>query len=60
MNKLFVILFITFSFSTFGQIVHKRKLAMLGSPFEMTVVAKDTIQANQYIDLAIGAATEPP
>jgi thiamine biosynthesis lipoprotein len=26
---------------------------MLGSPFEMTVVAKDTVQGNEYIDLAI-------
>lgn len=26
---------------------------MLGSPFEMTVVAKDTVQANGYIDLAV-------
>ena len=38
---------------SFGQIVHKRKLAMLGSPFEITVVAKDTIQANEFIDLAV-------
>ena len=54
MNKLYVIVFLAFSVSTFGQIVHKRKLAMLGSPFEMTVVAKDTVQANLYIDLAVG------
>lgn len=26
---------------------------MLGSPFEITVVAKDTVQANEYIDLAV-------
>ena len=26
---------------------------MLGSPFEITVVAKDTIQGNEYIDLAV-------
>lgn len=26
---------------------------MLGSPFEMTVVAKDTLQANDYIDSAV-------
>ena len=38
---------------SFGQIIHKRKLSMLGSPFEMTVVAKDTVQGNQYIDLGI-------
>nr|WP_269242819.1 FAD:protein FMN transferase [Flavobacterium limnophilum] len=33
--------------------MHKRKLSMLGSPFEMTVVAKDTIQGNEFIDLAV-------
>ena len=27
---------------------------MLGSPFEITVVANDTIEANVYIDLAVG------
>jgi len=29
-------------------------LSMLGSPFEITVVANDTLQANEYIDLAVG------
>ena len=50
-SLVFALLIVT-TFS-FGQIVHKRKLAMLGSPFEITVVAKDTIQANEYIDLAV-------
>ncbi|MFV5703187.1 FAD:protein FMN transferase [Flavobacterium sp. XS2P12] len=45
------ILFI--SFSSFGQIIHKRKLSMLGSPFEVTAVANDTVKANEYIDLAV-------
>jgi thiamine biosynthesis lipoprotein len=36
-----------------AQIVHSKKTFMLGSPFEMTVVANDTIQANQYINQAI-------
>jgi thiamine biosynthesis lipoprotein len=53
MNKLFGLLFFFTSIATFGQIVHKRKLAMLGSPFEITVVANDTIQANVFIDEAI-------
>ena len=35
------------------QIIHKRKLVMLTSPFEMTVVAKDTVEGNLYIDAAI-------
>lgn len=36
-----------------AQIIHKRKLSLLGSPFEITVVAKDTLEANQYEDLAV-------
>jgi FAD:protein FMN transferase len=50
----FLLIFLAlFSLTTFGQIVHKRKLSMLGSPFEITVVAKDTAQGNFYIDKAI-------
>lgn len=50
------ILFIGFLFTTVlatSQITHKRKLFMLGSPFEVTAVANDTVQANEYIDLAV-------
>jgi thiamine biosynthesis lipoprotein len=53
MKKHISILFFSLTFISFGQITHKRKLSMLGSPFEMTVVAKDTIQGNEYINLAI-------
>ena len=41
------------SFSLFAQAEYKRKISMLGSPFEITVVAKDSIEAKKYIDLAI-------
>jgi len=51
--KKILLFFILGSISSFGQIIHKRKLILLTSPFEMTVVAKDTVEANQYIDLAI-------
>jgi len=52
--KHFLIIFITLiSLTSFGQIVHKRKLSMLGSPFEITVVSKDTVQGNFFIDKAI-------
>jgi thiamine biosynthesis lipoprotein len=48
------ILFIIFVNSvTFGQHVFKKKKNLLGSPFEITVVAKDSIQANLYTELAI-------
>ncbi|MBA4154699.1 FAD:protein FMN transferase [Flavobacterium sp.] len=36
-----------------GQNVVKRKTIMLGSPFEMTVVANDSLQGNLYIDQAV-------
>jgi len=45
--------FLAVATNSFGQITHKRKLSMLGSPFEMTVVARDTIQGNLYIDLGV-------
>jgi thiamine biosynthesis lipoprotein len=54
MKKVLLIGFLLVTFSSFAQIIHKRKLSMLGSPFEITVVAKDTTEANSYIDMAVG------
>jgi thiamine biosynthesis lipoprotein len=49
-----IILFIIFvTSSTFGQQVFKKKKNLLGSPFEITVIASDSIQANFYTELAI-------
>jgi thiamine biosynthesis lipoprotein len=53
MKKLATLFFLSLAFVSYGQISHKKKLYMLGSPFEITVVAKDTIQGNEYIDLAV-------
>ena len=53
MKKIALILALVYCISVDAQIIHKRKLFMLGSPFEVTAVAKDTIAANVYIDLAI-------
>lgn len=53
MKKIACFLFLIVTLSSFGQITHKRKLSMLGSPFEMTVVAKDSVEGNYYIDLAV-------
>jgi thiamine biosynthesis lipoprotein len=53
MEKKVTLFLLSITFVSFGQMTHKRKLSMLGSPLEITVVAKDTIQGNQYIDLAI-------
>jgi thiamine biosynthesis lipoprotein len=54
MKKMLFLGFVFVAFSSFAQIVHKRKLSMLGSPFEMTVVAKDTTEATVFIDMAVG------
>lgn len=53
MKKNVLIGLLLISVNSFGQIAHKRKLSMLGSPFEVTVVANDTVKANEYIDLAV-------
>lgn len=36
-----------------SQVTHKRTLSMLGSPFEMTVVAKNVSEADIFIDMAV-------
>ena len=52
--KHFLIAIFCFAFAnSFAQIAHKRKLFLLSSPFEITVVAKDTVQGNEYIDMAV-------
>lgn len=51
-NQLHLLILMVTSLS-FGQIVHKKKLSMLGSPFEITVIAKDTIEGNYFADLAV-------
>ena len=53
MKKAALIGLLLITFNSFGQIAHKRKLSLLGSPFEVTVVANDTVKANEYIDLAV-------
>jgi thiamine biosynthesis lipoprotein len=53
MKKQLFIGLVLLSISSYGQIIHRRKLYMMTSPFEMTVVAKDTIQGNVFIDAAI-------
>lgn len=43
---------LTFMFAS-AQVTHRRTLSMLGSPFEMIVVAKDIPEADRYIDMAV-------
>lgn len=53
MKNQFLILILLVTSLSFGQIVHKKKLSMLGSPFEITVIAKDTVEGNYFADLAV-------
>ena len=41
----------------FAQEPYKRTLKLMGSRFDITVVAKDPVEANKYIDLAINEIT---
>ena len=50
----FLISIFVFSCSiSFGQQIFKKKQSLLGSPFEITVVAADSVQGYQYTDMAI-------
>lgn len=53
MKTVLSLFFMFFVLNISAQIVHTKKKFMLGSPFEMTVMANDTIQANIYINQAI-------
>ena len=53
MKNLLIVVSLLLSLSAVAQIAHKRKMYMLGSPFEVTAVATDTVRANEYINLAI-------
>jgi FAD:protein FMN transferase len=50
----FALFFIIIQTISFGQITVKKKVSLIGSPFEITVIANDTIQGNEYTKLAIG------
>ena len=53
MRVVTILLFALVTSSSFGQQIFKKKQNLLGSPFEITVVATDSIQGNQFTDLAI-------
>ncbi|MEZ4788103.1 MAG: FAD:protein FMN transferase [Flavobacterium haoranii] len=47
------VLFFLISVATFAQNTYKKKAALLGSPFEIIVVANDSVQGYAYCDMAI-------
>ena len=53
MRAVTILLFALATSSTFGQQIFNKKQNLLGSPFEITVVASDSIQGYQFTDLAI-------
>jgi thiamine biosynthesis lipoprotein len=53
MKKQLILLLLATQTLSFGQQIYKKKQSLLGSPFEITVVAKDSVQGNLFSDLAI-------
>jgi len=53
MKPLVISIFVLSCSVSLGQQVFKKKQSLLGSPFEITVVASDSIQGNLYADMAI-------
>ena len=49
-----LLLAILFVSESFAQQVYQRKLILMGSRFDITVVENDSAKANEYIDMAIG------
>jgi thiamine biosynthesis lipoprotein len=52
-RRVFIVFLFLFTSITFSQVIHKRTVSLLGSPFEISLVAKDTLEANRHIDEAI-------
>lgn len=53
MRQFLISIFVLSCSISFGQQVFKKKQSLLGSPFEITVVAADSVQGYQYTDMAI-------
>ncbi len=53
MKKVLFTLFIFITISVTSQQMYQRTLKLMGSRFDITVVEKDSITANKYIDIAV-------
>lgn len=53
MSRILFLFVLLINSSLFGQQVFKKKKSLLGSPFEISVVANDSVQAGIYIELAL-------
>ncbi|SHG36715.1 thiamine biosynthesis lipoprotein [Flavobacterium fluvii] len=57
-KHLFLFLFlITFGFTSHGQVLRKRTTLLMGGRFDITIVAKDSLSAEQNIDIVIAEIT---
>ncbi len=54
MKQLFTIVLILFINACSAQQLYKRTVKLMGSRFDITVVAEDTITSNEHIEIAIG------
>lgn len=55
--KLFLLVFISQISVIQAQGIYKRSLGLMGSDFDITVVASNQIEANKYIDMAVAEIT---
>ncbi len=53
LKKLFLLFFLSIGVQTFSQQIYKRTLKLMGSRFDITVVAQDSVEAHKHIDLAV-------
>lgn len=56
-NQFLFLLLIVCSFSSSGQILRKRTILLMGGRFDITIVAKDSVAAEQNIDTVIAEIT---
>lgn len=57
MKQIGLFLALLISSNLFAQQVFKKKKSLLGSPFEITVVATDSVQGNQFVNMAFDEVT---
>ena len=53
MKKIAFLFLILSVCSLSAQVIHKKVLSLLGSPFEITLVGKDTLEVNKNIDIGV-------
>lgn len=57
LQKTLSLLFLSICFYTYGQQPYKRTMKLMGSRFDITVVAKDSVKGEAYIQLAVNEIT---